>query len=372
MTVPFIDLTRINQPYAADVRAALEVFIDSGEYVLGATVKRFEENFARRIRTAHAVGVANSSDAIYLALLALGVQPGEEVICPVFGYPAAAVAVPRIGATLVFADVDDNFQIDPESVRGLVTERTRAILAVHTFGRAANMAALEQIASECGVHLIEDASHACGAEIGGTPVGNTGIAGIFSFYPSRNLGAIGDGGMIVTNNEELAARLRLYRDLGRDEAGRTVDLGIASRLDAFQAAVLDIKLGSLDEDNADRAANADFYREHLNGEVFAMPAPTEEGAHVYNMFAIRHPQRDQLRNFLKERLVETRVHYPRPLHLEPCFEYLGYREGHFPNAERLCKEILSLPISPGLSRRELDEVVHAMGLFAQTFPAPIK
>ncbi|MCE5230641.1 DegT/DnrJ/EryC1/StrS family aminotransferase [bacterium] len=372
MTVPFIDLTRINQPYAADVKSALDALIESGEFVLGESVRRFEENFAKRMRAAHAIGVANGPDGVYLALLALGLQPGEEVICPVFGYPAAAVAIPRIGATPIFAEVDENFLIDPESVRALVSERTRAILAVHTFGRACNMTALEQISSEFGLHLIEDATHACGAEIGGTPVGSIGIAGIYSFYPSRNLGAIGDGGMIVTNNEELAARLRLYRDLGRDADGRTVDLGVSSRLEDFQAAVLDLKLASLDEDNADRIANADFYREQLNGETFAMPAPVDDLGHVYNMFVIRHAQRDQLRNFLKERLVETRVHYPRPLHLEPCFQYLGYQEGQFPTAERLCKEVLSLPINPGLSRREIDEVVHAMSLFAQSFPAAAK
>lgn len=372
MTVPFIDLTRINQPYAEDVRAALDTVINSGEFVLGEGVKRFEETFAKRMCATHAVGVGNGPDGVYLALLALGLQPGDEVICPVFGYPASAIAVPRVGATPVFADVDDNFLIDPESVRALVSDRTRAILAVHLFGRTANMSALEQISSEFGIHLIEDASHACGAEIGGTPVGSIGTAGIYSFYPSRNLGAIGDGGMVVTNNEELAARLRLYRDLGRDENGRTVDFGTASRLNAFQAAVLELKLASIDEDNADRIANADFYREQLSGGAFAMPAPADDMGHVYNMFVIRHGQRDQLRNFLKERQVETRVHYARPLHMEPCFEYLGYREGHFPNAERLCKEVLSLPVSPGLTRRELDEVVHAMSLFAQSFPAATK
>lgn len=372
MTVPFIDLTRINQPYGADLRAALDAVINSGEFVLGEGVRRFEDNFARRMRAAHGVGVASGADAVYLALLALGLQPGEEVICPVFGYPASAVAVPRIGAIPVFADVDDNFMIDPESVRALVSERTRAILAVHLFGRAANMTALEQISSEFGIHLIEDATHACGAEFGGTPVGSIGTAGIYSFYPSRNLGAIGDGGMVVTNNEELAARLRLYRDLGRDQSGRTVDLGMASRLDAFQAAVLDLKLASLDEDNADRIANADFYREQLSSDAFAMPAPIDDLGHVYNHFVIRHAQRDQLKNFLKERQVETRIHYARPLHLEPCFQYLGYQEGHFPNAERLCKEVLSLPINPGLTRHEIDEVVHAMSLFAQSFPAAAK
>lgn len=339
-------------------------------YILGPTVARFEKHFAERMGVKHAIGVNSGTDALLMTLHALGLQPGDEVICPVYTFVATADVIPRIGANIVFVDVNQDFTLDVEAVKAAITERTRAVLAVHLYGRAADVVALQQICNDNGIHLIEDVCQACGAEVNGKALGTFGISGCFSFYPTKNLGGFGDGGMVITNNDELAARLRIYRDHGRDTDGKFLEIGYNSRLDALQAALLDVKLPSLDEDNADRVANADFYQANLSPEAFMLPSPAPEGSHVYNLYTVRHPQRDQLRAFLKDRQVETAVYYNRPLHLEPCFEYLGYVEGHFPMAEAMSREVLSLPISPSLTRQELEEVAHAMTLYAQTYSTP--
>ena len=365
-----MDLSRQHQPIKGDLLQAVEDLMATNAYILGPTVARFEKNFAERMQVKHAIGVNSGTDALLMTLHALGLQPGDEVICPVFTFVATADVIPRIGANIVLVDVNQDYTIDIEAVRAAITERTRAIMAVHLYGRMADVEALQQICTEFGIHLIEDVCQACGAELNGKPAGTFGIAGAFSFYPTKNLGGFGDGGMVITNNDELAARLRIYRDHGRDANGKFLEIGYNSRLDAIQAALLDVKLGNLDEDNADRQANASFYLETLNKEAFALPSPAPEGSHVYNLFTIRHPQRDQLRSFLKDRQVETAVYYVRPLHLEPCLEYLGYVEGHFPVAEQMSREVLSLPVAPGLTRQELEEVAHALALFAQTYSTP--
>ncbi len=369
MTVPFIDLARIHQPLKEDLLKAVEKAIDAGDFVPGPALRRFEESFARRMGVAHAVGVGSSADAIYLTLHALGLQPGDEVICPAYGDATPAAAAARVGATVIFADVDEDGLINVEQVRALAGERTRAVIAVHLFGRAVDVATLGGICADLGIHLIEDVSHAAGAAINGRALGSFGTAGTFNFHPSNSLGALGEGGLVLTANQELAERLRLYRNGGIDANGRLIDLDLSRPLDSLQAALLEVKLVNLDEDMADRTANADFYREQLGNNAFGLPPVTEESAHAYSSFVIRHPQRDQLRNFLRDRQVETRVPYDRPLPLEPFFEYLGYQPGHFPVAELLSAELLALPIMPGLTRKELDEVAHAMGLYAQTFPA---
>jgi dTDP-4-amino-4,6-dideoxygalactose transaminase len=367
MAVSFMDLSRQHQPIKADLLKAVEEIIDANQYIHGPAVTRFEENFAQRMQSKHAIGVNSGTDALLLTLHALGVQPGDEVICPVFTFVATADVIPRIGANIVFADIDESFNLDPESVRAAITERTRAVIAVHLFGRAANISALEAICAEQGIHLIEDCAQATGAAIGGKSVGTFGVAGCFSFYPTKNLGGFGDGGMILTGNDELAARLRIYRDHGRDAAGNFQEIGYNSRLDSLQAALLDVKLPSLDEDNADRQANAAFYMDALGKDFFGLPSPGGEGEHVYNLFTIRHPMRDQLRGFLKDRGIDTAIYYKRPLHLQPCFEYLGYQAGQFPMAERASNEVISLPVAPGITRKELEEVAHALDLFAKTY-----
>ena len=367
MTVPFLDLSRLHQPIKDELIEAVDEILKTNQYIRGPACQGFEENFARKTQTRHAIGVNSGTDALLLTLHALGVGPEDEVICPAFTFAASADVIPRVGAQVVFCDVGADFNLDVEAVRASITERTRAIMCVHLFGQAANLAELSQICAERGIHLIEDCAQATGAAIEGKPVGSFGVAGCFSFYPTKNLGGFGDGGMVTTDNDELAARIKLYRDHGRDDKGNFLEIGYNSRLDDLQAALLNVKLQTLDEDNADRIANATFYHSTLNPEVFSVPPLAPDGTHVYNLFTIRHPQRDMLRNFLKERGIGTAVYYSRPLHLEPCFEYLGYVEGHFPMSEQLSGEVLSLPVAPGLTRKELDEVAHALDLFAQTY-----
>jgi dTDP-4-amino-4,6-dideoxygalactose transaminase len=369
MAVSFLDLSRQHSPMQAELLKAVEDVLSSNAFILGPVVSRFEQHFAEQMGVKHAIGVNSGTDALLLTLHGLGVQPGDEIICPVFGFVATADVIPRIGANIVFVDVGEDYTIDVESVRAAITEKTRAVLPVHLYGKAAAVVALQQLCTEFGIHMVEDVCQATGASVNGRALGTYGIAGCFSFYPTKNLGGFGDGGMVITDNDELAHRLRLYRDHGRASDGKFMEIGYNSRLDALQAALLDVMLPSLDEDNADRIANACFYDEHLNREIFTLPDPGSEGSHVYNLYTIRHPQRDALRAFLKDRLVDTAVYYFRPLHLEPCFEYLGYQEGHFPNAELFTKEVISLPIAPGLTRQELEEVSHALDLFAQTHPA---
>ena len=369
MAVSFLDLSRQHAPLQEDLLKAVEEVLKSNAFILGPAVTHFEQHFAEAMRAKHAVGVNSGTDALLLTLHALGIQPGDEIICPVFGFVATADVIPRIGATIVFVDVNEEYTIDVDAVRAAITERTRVIMPVHLYGKAAQVVALQQLCTEFGLHLVEDVCQATGAALNGRALGTFGIAGCFSFYPTKNLGGFGDGGMVITDNDELAHRMRLYRDHGKAGDGRFMEIGYNSRLDSVQAALLDVMLPSLDEDNADRIANAKFYDDHLNREIFTLPDPGPEGSHVYNLYTIRHPQRDQVRSFLKDRLVDTAVYYYRPLHLEPCLEYLGYQVGHFPVAEQFAKEVLSLPVAPGLTRQELEEVAHALDLFAQTHPA---
>lgn len=370
MAVSFMDLSRQHQPIKAELMKAVEDVLSSNAFIMGPAVARFEKHFAEYMKVKHAIGLNSGTDALLLTLHALGVQPGDEVICPVFGFVATPDVVPRIGANIVFVDVNEDFTINLEAVQAAITDKTRVIMPVHLYGRAANIEPLMLLANEYGIHVVEDVCQATGAEVNGKKLGSFGIAGAFSFYPTKNLGGFGDGGMVITNNDELAVRLRLYRDHGRDEAGAFQEIGYNSRLDSLQAALLDEKIESLDEDNADRQANAAFYQKHLNGEFYGLPSDCPVGEHVFNLYTIRHAQRDHLRQFLKDRQVGTAIYYARPLHLEPCFEYLGYVEGHFPVAEQLSREVLSLPIAPGLTRKELEEVSHALDLFAKTHPTP--
>lgn len=369
MAVPFIDLARMNKPLKEDMHRVLEECVNASDFILGAHLKTFEQNFADQMKSRHAIGVASGTDALMLSLHAIGVGPGDEVICPALSFVATAEVVVRLGATVIFVDVTDDYTIDVDSVRVAITERTKAIIPVHLYGRAAQCDQLAQIAQDYGIYMVEDCAQATGAVFQGRAVGTWGMAGCFSFYPTKNLGGYGDGGMIVTDSDELAARLRLFRDHGRDPEGRFLELGYNSRLDSIQAGMLDLKLPDLDEDNQERIANAEFYSSHLVQDAFVLPETLDDGSHVYNSYTLRHPARDEIRNFLSERGVATGLHYARPIHLQPCFEWMGYREGHFPKAEQFCREVFQLPVFPGLSRQELEEVAHTLNLYAKTHPS---
>jgi dTDP-4-amino-4,6-dideoxygalactose transaminase len=368
MAVPFIDLNRLHKPLKTELLQAVEQCIDAGDFILGPHLRAFETNFAQAMGSKFAVGVASGTDALLLTLHAIGVGPGDEIICPAFGFVASADVVLRLGAQVVFVDVREDFTMDPDAVRVAITEKTKAIIPVHLFGKSAEVDTLAQIAADYGLYMIEDAAQSCGATYKERKLGAYGIAGCVSFYPTKNLGGMGDGGMVMTDTEELAVRLRLLRDHGRDADMEYTAIGYNSRLDSIQAAMLNVKLATLDEDNADRIANASFYHNHLNAEHFVLPEFVEDGSHVYSNYSICHPNRDELKTFLAERQIETRVYYHLPLHLMRCFEVLGYREGHFPVAESLARRVLSLPIFPGMTRQELDEVAHTLDLYAKTHP----
>lgn len=369
MAVSFMDLARINKPLKEDFQQAFEECLESSDFILGQRLKDFEHEFAKALGSKHAIGVASGTDALMLTLHGLGLQPGDEVICPVFSFVATADVIVRAGATPIFVDINDDYTMDVDAVRAAVTERTKAIMPVHLFGMAAEIETLAQIAADYGLFLIEDVAQATGGKVNGRALGTFGIAGAFSFYPTKTLGGLGDGGMVVTDNDDLAERIRLFRDHGRGEGGRFYEIGYNSRLDSLQAAWLGVKLPSLDEDNADRIANAAFYHNTLSKDpAFGLPKLRDDFSHVYNLYTIRHPNRDEVRHFLSERHIQTAVYYPVPMHLQPCFEWMGYREGHFPKAELAAQQVFSLPIFPGLTRKELEEVAHNLELYAQTHP----
>ena len=368
MAVSFMDLTRLHLPLKEEMVKAFENCLETSDFILGPALTSFERALAKQLNSKHAVGLASGTDALLLSLHAIGVSPGDEVICPAFGFVATPEVVLRLGASVVFVDVNDDLTIDCESVRAAITEKTKAIIAVHLFGLASELDVLSEVSADYGIHLIEDVAQACGAEWGGRALGTIGTAGCLSFYPTKNLGGLGDGGLVLTGSDELAERVKIFRDHGRNESSQFITLGYNSRLDSLQAALLHIKLASLDEDNADRVANASFYENHLSKDIFKLPPFRSDGSHVYTCYTVRHPQREELREFLSERQIETKVYYPVPLHMHPCMEFLGYQEGHFPVSELAAKQVLSVPIYPGLTRRELDEVAHTMELYVKTHP----
>ncbi len=339
------------------IHQAIDQVFEGSSFILGPIVEQFESACGKYLGVPHAIGVNSGTDALLMTLKALGVGQGDEVIVPTFTFVAVADVVVRIGARPVFVDVDPlTYNMAIDSVNQAITPKTKAILAVHMFGQACDLAQLMQLANAHGIFLVEDVSQAMGATIGKKQLGTMGVTGCYSFYPTKNLGGVGDGGMVVTHNDEVADRIRRYRDHGRTAAGTFDDIGYNSRLDAIQAAVLKIKLEELDETIADRVENARFYCEMLGETEIVLPEFHERGEHTYNIFTTQSEDRDALRDFLSERQIGSAVYYDRPLHLQPCFEYLGYKEGDFPVAELLASRVLALPVYSGMKKKELEEV----------------
>jgi dTDP-4-amino-4,6-dideoxygalactose transaminase len=366
--VPMLDVNRQNGPLMAEFQAAIAAVAGSGAFVHGPACKAFEAALAEYCGVEHAIGCASGSDALLLALMALGIGPGDEVIIPSFTFFATASSVTRLGATPVFADiVPETFNIDAADVARKVTRQTKAIMPVHLFGQCADMDALAAAAP--GVPVIEDACQAIGAEYRGAKAGAIGRMGCFSFYPTKNLGGWGDGGLITTNDGDLAARLRILRDHGQNPRYHHWVVGINSRLDALQAAVLQVKLPRLDEWAATRDANARRYaaqvvRLGLDRRI-GLPQVADGCASVWNQFTVRVPGggRDALQQLLNERKIGSAVYYPIPLHLQECFKSCGYQPGSLPVTEAACHEVLSLPIYECLTRAEQDLVIGAIADF---------
>ena len=350
MKVPLLDLQAQYAPLRAPLLSAIERVMDSQQLILGAEVAALEEEIANYSQTRHAIGCASGSDALLLALQSAGVGPDDEVITTPYSFFATVAAIARLGARPIFVDIDPlTFNMQETSVADAVTERTRALMPVHLYGQCADMSVLQQIAAQASIPIIEDAAQAIGAEDQGRRAGSMGTIGCISFYPTKNLGGGGDGGMLVTNDNDHAARLRMLRVHGEERKYHHQMVGMNSRLDAIQAAILRVKLPHLDDWSEARRRNAARYDQlfidaGLTEEV-GLPFVLQSGRHIFNQYIIRAgSRRDALRAHLNSNGIGSEIYYPVPLHLQECFRYLGHREGDFPEAERAAQETLALPV----------------------------
>jgi len=359
--VPFVSLTAQHQGLAAEIRNAVGRVMESGWFILGPEVEAFEEEFASVVGTAHAVGVASGTDALTLSLWALGVGPGDEVITTPLTATFTALAISRCGARPVFADVDGrSLNLSPESVAKRMTARTKALLPVHLYGNPCQMPALLRLAGENGLAVVEDACQAHGAKLADRPLGGWGKAGCFSFYPTKNLGALGDGGMVATNDAAMANRLRRLRNGGQENRYIHREIGFNSRLDELQAAILRAKLPHLFTWNARRRALAALYGQLLAEAPLVWVDLLPDAETAAHLLVARAPERDRLREALSEAGVETLIHYPVPAHLQPAYQGLGQGVGSCPEAERAAGEILSLPLYPELTEAQVERVARAI------------
>jgi dTDP-4-amino-4,6-dideoxygalactose transaminase len=365
---PFLDLKAQFQTIRAEILAAISDVLESQRFILGPEVDRLEEEIKKLTGARFAVSCASGSDALLLSLMALGVGRDDEVITTPFTFGATAGAITRLGARPVFVDIDpETFNLDGRELARAVTCKTKAIIPVHLFGLVADMDAVMAVAAQCGVAVVEDAAQALGATYRGKAAGAIGTTGCFSFFPSKNLGGAGDGGLVTTNRADLADRLKALRVHGAPTKYQYEMLGINSRLDALQAAILRVKLPYFPAWTEARRGNARHYRRLFRAyDLLAhvqMPAEPDGYLHVYNQFSIRVKQRDALRRYLHNCGVPTEIYYPFPLHLQPAYAFLGYRSGDFPRAEAACREVVSLPIYPELKSNQLEAVVSAIAAF---------
>jgi len=356
--IPVFDLLPQYEEAREEIDEALLGVAGGGAYILGPEVKAFEGEFAEYVDTGHAVGVGSGTEALYLAVRALGIGPGDEVITTAFTFIATADAVTLAGATPVFADIDpDTYNIDPRSVADRITERTRAVIAVHLYGLPADMDALGEVCGSRGIPVIEDCAQAHGALYRGRRVGSIGKVSTFSFFPTKPLGGLGDGGMVLTDDDALADEVRMLRAHGSRVKYLSEAVGVNSRLDELQAAVLRVKLRRLDRWNTARRAVAKAYSERLSGVV--TPRVPEGLEHVFHLYTVRAPDRERLRGALEKSGISSNVYYPVPMHLQPCFSHLGYGEGDLPECERAAAETLSIPVYYGMTEADVQRVCAA-------------
>lgn len=371
MKVPLLDLTEQNQALRPEIEAALGRVLDSNGFILGAEVAALEKELAAYCGTKYAIGCASGTDALLLALMAFDIGLDDEVITTPYSFFATVSSVTRLGAKPVLVDIDpQTYNLDVSQIEAKITERTKAIQPVHLYGQCAEMSELKKISEKFGVPVVEDAAQAIGAEENGIRAGAFGEIGCFSFYPSKNLGGMGDGGFMTTNDDALAHKLSALRVHGSFERYYHKWVGLNSRLDGFQGAVLRVKLPYLDAWSDKRKTNADYYRQLFTDagltEQISLPFERENARHIYNQFVVRVPEkRDQLRAFLAANEIGTDVYYPVSLHLQECFANLGYRAGDFPESERASRETLALPIFPELKPEQQEYVVEKIaGFFA--------
>ncbi len=364
MQVPFVDLKAQYASIRPEIDAAIASVIENTAFIGGERVGNFESAFAKAQNVKHCIGVANGTDAIFIAMKMLGIGPGDEVITVANSWISTSETISQTGATPVFVDIDQYFNIDVEKIPAAITERTKAILPVHLFGQPANVGAVQQICDENGLILIEDCAQAHLATFDGRSVGSFGAAGTFSFYPGKNLGAYGDAGAIVTNDDELASRMRMFASHGALKKHHHEIEGINSRLDGLQAAILAAKLPHLARWTEQRQHAARRYNEVLADiDGLSLPMNADGRSHVYHLYVVRSTRRDDLRQFLSEKGVQTGIHYPTALPLLPAYAYLGMTEADIPNAAAAQREILSLPMFPELDDSQIQYVATCLREF---------
>lgn len=362
MKIPLIDLNAQYQEIKSQIRLEIDDTLKRGDFILGEKVNLFEERFARYCNVKYAAGVASGTDALFLSLLSLGIGASDEVIAPVFTYIATASAVSYTGAKPVFVDIDEEtYNIDVKRIEKAITKRTKAIIPVHLYGQPADMQPILRIARKYNLKVIEDTAQAHGAVYKNLKVGSIGDIGCFSFYPSKNLGGFGDGGLITTDSRKIYDLLLKLRNCGRKTKYIHVIKGYNSRLDTIQAAILNVKLKYLDIWNNMRRKNAKIYSRLLEDvKGIILPVEKSNAKHVYHIYAVRVKNRNSVVNGLKTKGISTLVHYPLPLHLQPAYADLGYKRGDFPIAEKVSKEIISLPMYPHLKKPQIEYVAKAL------------
>ena len=362
--IPFVDLKAQYHSIKNEIDAAIQNILESSQFVLGKEVAAFEEEFAAYSQVKHAIGVNSGTSALHLALLAAGIGPRDEVITVTFTFVATVAAIHYTGAKPVFVDIDpSSFTMDPKLVEQAITKRTKAILPVHLYGRMADMDPILEIARKHSLLVIEDAAQAHGAEYKGHRAGSIGDLGCYSFYPGKNLGAYGEGGMVVTNNPEYTRTIRMLRDWGAEKKYEHVLKGYNYRLEGMQGAILRVKLRHLEAWTAARRAHAARYSEALAGSNVQAPEEMPYARHVYHVYAIRTSRRAALQQALNSQGIQTGIHYPFPVHLLPAYADLGYKQGDFPHSEKAANEVLSLPMYAELSNEQISEVVQSVHTF---------
>jgi dTDP-4-amino-4,6-dideoxygalactose transaminase len=369
MNVPLLDLQAQYVSLRDSLRQAIERVLDSQRFVLGDEVRELENSIAQYCQTKYAIGCASGSDALLLALMALDIKQGDDVITTPFSFFATGAAIARLGARPVFVDIDPRtYNLDVSRVADAITPRTKAIIPVHIYGQCAQMDPLLDLGQRHGIPIVEDAAQAIGATDNQRRAGSMGLMGCFSFYPTKNLGGAGDGGILTTNDDAIGQRLRRLRTHGGANEYQHEEVGINSRLDELQAAVLRVKLPSLDKWSDERAHKAARYSQLLSDVDLSFPLITPhvrpDGRHIFHQYVVRAPgNRDALMEHLKNKGVGTKVYYPVPLHLQKCFSYLGYKEGDFPEAESAARETFALPAYPELTEAQQLYVVEAIKSF---------
>lgn len=359
--IPLVDLHAQYETIKPEIDAAIQRTIDNTAFILGPEAKKFEEHFAEFCNVKHAIGLDSGTAALHLALIALNVGAGDEVITTPHTFVATAEPISLLGARPVFVDIDpQTYNMDPNRLEAAITSRTKAIIPVHLYGQPVEMDPVLEIARRHALPVIEDAAQAHGSEYRGRRIGSMGEMACFSFYPGKNLGAYGDAGALVTNDDDLAQKIRMLRDHGRTTKYEHEMSGFGYRLDGIQGAILDVKLKHLPAWNAQRRAHADYYTELLSNLDVVTPYEPAHIRSVYHLYVIRTHKRDELMQHLKEQNIEAGIHYPVPLHLQPVYKNLGYQQGDFPETEQAARDILSLPMYPELSHAQMERVVETI------------